>query len=447
MTHPRITPGITFALTLEKGEQATLKKYALQCIERKKIKGFREYKDSTPLEYRTDYIRDRDRIIWSRSFKRLQHKTQIFPHYTADHYRRRLTHTLEVSQIATTIARALGLNVSATEAIALGHDLGHAPFGHGGETALNDCLIKLSTDPTYHFKESKEIPIFSFNHAVHGVETVERIEKEYKSSYIGLNLTFDVREGILKHNPDVADEIKKHTIPFSKYSIFEANFGSLEAQCVYIADKIAFFFADFEDALRSKILDCENLRERKFTSFQKLLAESIKKNRKGKARTKNLTEEIYNSDDFLELRRDGIAGIILDIITNSEEKIKSNNIETVKDGKRNRFIGLSDKLEEARYGAYKEYIEEKVFNHVVYQVTEHKAKKIVGDLFGEYHKNFNLIPGEFQEQMDDTYRNLIKDEPSRKIMLVKNYIAGMTDSFAIARHRDLFMSSENITIS
>jgi len=176
-----------------------LASYALKSKERREElgEGFREAPTKAKLEFRTEYHRDRDRILWSKAFKRLQHKTQVFPHYVEDHYKRRLTHSLEVAQIATTVARALRLNEVATEAIAFGHDLGHTPFGHAGESALNKILnLKLivkstniqelqntiSNELNNHSVESDDnlpVPIFGFDHCVHAIEVVSRIAKEY----------------------------------------------------------------------------------------------------------------------------------------------------------------------------------------------------------------------------------------------------------------------------
>jgi len=180
-----LTPGEKFAVELEKRELINLEPYALRSHDRREsLKSrFRESQIPTPLEYRTEYHRDRDRILWSKSFKRLQHKTQIFPHYFEDHYRRRLTHSLEVAQIATTVARALKLNEVAAEAIALGHDLGHTPFGHAGENALSKVMLEKTKKLGKNGKSKKHlnvpIPIDGFDHCAHAIEVVSYIEKEY----------------------------------------------------------------------------------------------------------------------------------------------------------------------------------------------------------------------------------------------------------------------------
>ena len=272
--------------------------YALKSKERREELGesFREAPTKAKLEFRTEYHRDRDRILWSKAFKRLQHKTQVFPHYVEDHYKRRLTHSLEVSQIATTVARALNLNETVTEAIALGHDLGHTPFGHAGEQALNKILTLKSKamDPEIRGyleklrkrKANKIVPIFGFDHCVHAIEVVSRTEKEYDSetNHGGFNLTFDVRDGILKH---MCEREHDEDRPFSniidltkfhEYKSFGANKGSLEAQCVYFADKVTYLLGDIEDGIRSDILQCEELNKHDFV--KELLSKYYKKYRK-----------------------------------------------------------------------------------------------------------------------------------------------------------------------
>jgi len=266
--------GKDFTKALEDFEIEHLKPYALRSRERRETlkEKFREHPTYEPLEYRTEYHRDRDRILWSTAFKRLQHKTQIFPHYVEDHYRRRLTHSLEVSQVATTLARALGLNEIATEAIALAHDVGHTPFGHGGETALDKELGKVArkakADPL-----KTQVPIYAFNHCVQGVEEVSRLSHEYTTqskaskSHPGLNLSFDVRDGILKHifsstrpgSPPLAN--LANIVKMDQYKQYGNNCGSLEAQCVWFADKLSYLLGDIEDALRSQVFTFQEIQK------------------------------------------------------------------------------------------------------------------------------------------------------------------------------------------
>lgn len=217
---------------------------------------------------RTDYHRDRDRIVWSTAFRRMQNKTQVFAHDEDDHFRRRLTHSIEVAAIACAIARRLNLNEVATEAIALGHDIGHAPFGHAGEKALNEILRKYPFPPGIN----QVVPLKGFDHCAHAIEVVSRIET-LNGTYPGLGLTLDIRDGILKHiyhqkrDPeDLAEEpfsALSEIVKCEKYKDYKCNHGSLEAQCVWFADKLTYAFDDIEDAIRAKIFNFDIIKQRK----------------------------------------------------------------------------------------------------------------------------------------------------------------------------------------
>jgi len=431
---------------LEVHEDEYLASYAL-----KSKNSIRNNKESSPLEYRTQFHRDRDRIIWSRSFKRLQHKTQIFPCYSADHFRRRLTHSLEVSQIATTIARSLRLNEIATEAMALAHDIGHAPFGHSGEKALNKKLIELKEK--YQLPENEDIILYNFDHALQGIEIVERIEKEYEPDFPGLNLTIPVIEGIFKHRRrelkgSSRDNDKltfQEIIRKKQYAKYGLDYGALEAQCVLFADKLAYFFADFEDALRSHILNYKEINKGLFKQFISMINEILDANNYSKFDKNN----IDNIDLFLEFRRKAIAALILDAVKTSLRLISDNKLSTSDDAKKidKRIIRLDAKYEEIKEETYNKYIKDRVFNHELYKGTEFKAEKIVKDIFDAYYEDINLIPADYRQHIINAYKNLTQNDKEIDILSIKNYIAGMTDSFIISRHKDLFMSSENILIS
>ncbi|MDD8019901.1 MAG: dNTP triphosphohydrolase [Acidobacteriota bacterium] len=429
---------------LEDYEEKYLASYAL-----KSKQAERNRHEPSPLEYRTQFHRDRDRIIWSRSFKRLQHKTQIFPCYSADHFRRRLTHSLEVSQIATTIARSLELNEVATEAMALAHDIGHAPFGHSGEKALNEKLTELKEKN--NLLENKNVIIYNFDHALQGVEIVERIEKEYEPKYSGLNLTVPVIEGILKHrrrNLKEPSPIKekltyKEIVNKDKYTKYGLDYGSLEAQCVFFADKLAYFFADFEDALRSHILNYSEINKGSFKQFIEMINGIADAHQYPK-----VEKNIDNIDLFLEFRRKAISALILNVIEASYNLISSYKLSSPIEAKKlkKRMIKLDAKYEKIKDVTYDDYIKQRVFNHELYRATEFKAETIIKDLFDAYYQDRKLIPADYNDHIINAYRGLNLNEKEINILSVKNYIAGMTDSFIISRHKDLFMSSENILI-
>lgn len=441
--------------------------YALRSKERREELGesFREALTKAKLEFRTEYHRDRDRILWSKAFKRLQHKTQVFPHYVEDHYKRRLTHSLEVSQIATTVARALNLNEVATEAIALGHDLGHTPFGHAGEKALNLILTGKSEALSDKIKKeieklkklkSKKVPIFGFDHCVHAIEVVSRIEKEYvhETNHGGLNLTFDVRNGILKHMCSREDtKIKKErpfsnipgVVKFDKYKDFDTNKGSLEAQCVYFADKVTYLLGDIEDGIRSNILKCEELKGPKGGFYSKL-EEKYKGYRGKKGKFK-----FDKKEDFVYFRSQALTTLILDCIYNTKlnlerNKLSDKTIDAVLSCK-NRIVFVSQDLERAWRDFYKKWMEQYLFKHERVTACTFKAEKIVTDLFEAYWGEEGLIKREYREQCQKVYKKIgVRDEKLLKLIMVRNYIAGMTDAFVTNQHARLYISTERIRL-
>ncbi|WP_434564440.1 deoxyguanosinetriphosphate triphosphohydrolase [Thermoanaerobacterium thermosaccharolyticum] len=294
-------------------------------------------------DIRTDFQRDRDRIIHSKAFRRLSHKTQVFISPEGDHYRTRLTHTLEVAQISKTIARALRLNEDLTEAIALGHDLGHTPFGHSGEQVLN----KLLKD--------------GFRHNVQSLRVVDILE----NNGLGLNLTWEVRDGILNHSTSGSP-------------------GTLEGKIVQLSDKIAYVNHDIDDAIRGKILTIDDL-------------------------PKNLKNILGDT------HRKRINTMVRDIIKNSLDK---------------NDISMSDDIYEATY-SLRDFLFKKVYIGSKAKSEEIKAKKVVEQLFNYFCENVNDMPKEF---VDLTHKYGTE-------RAVADYIAGMTDKYAIIKYKELFLPS------
>jgi len=435
------------AKALEKKECEALAPYALKAEERRKKlkKKFREHRPNAPLEQRTGYHRDRDRILWSKAFKRLQHKTQIFPHYVEDHYKRRLTHSLEVAQIATTIARALKLNEVATEAIALGHDLGHTPFGHAGEKALNKILSGDSKEVKIEKRDGTHIPIFGFDHCVQAIEVVSRIEKEYhyETGHGGLNLTFDVRDGILKHMYEREHDKKRPfsnipaVVAFPEYRIYYDNKSSLEAQCVHFADKLAYLLGDIEDGVRSNFLQCQELNNDPF--FQQL------RSRHNQYRGDKL--ELRNKDEFESFRSKVLTTLILDCIDNAEKKLKTLGFKSVDEvlSSSQHIVFASDDLKESWTTFYNKWMRGNLFENEVVQACTFKAEQIVTDLFKAYLANIKLIKKTYRDHCWIVYQDIHNsDEYLFKLILVRNYIAGMTDAFASDQHARLYMPLERI---
>jgi dGTPase len=433
---------------LEQEEYRRVKPYGLRSAERRDTRGttFREHREDMPLEYRTEYHRDRDRIVWSRAFKRLQHKTQVFPHYVEDHYRRRLTHALEVAQIATTLARALGLNEVATEAIALGHDLGHAPFGHAGEQSLNCQMMAIAT------KEGlacQALPVFGFDHCVHSVEVVSRVEQDYwaeGNGFHGLNLTFDVRDGILKHTYDRQESpgrpfsTVKQVVKYEAFKQYEPDRGSLEAQCVYFADKVGYLLADLEDGIRQGIFSAGELGQ---APFIKAVWKAHERNR----RKEKLV--FQNVDEFLFYRRKALAALILNCIDTAGKRIDEHQIKAFKDvlACPDRIVYVDDDLKRQWDTFYEEWMRQRLFKDKGVTASTYKAERIVRDLLEAYRQCPDLISPIYRNHTREAYGAFVSDEKVLGLLAARNYIAGMTDPFATNQHARLFMSSEHIRFS
>lgn len=457
-----MSSGLESTKELEKRELADVAPYGLRSAERRGALGdrFRRWPEPTELEYRTEYHRDRDRILWSTAFKRLQHKTQIFPHYVADPFRRRLTHSLEVAQIATTLARALRLNEVATEAIALAHDIGHSPFGHGGEEAINRRLVA-SVKPSDWLDKwdgsvpsipsavrrqilSSPVPVYGFDHCVQGVEQVSRISEEYSPAYPGLNLTFDVRDGILKHIYDRAPDRAESKLAFlsslenivrlSEFAEFRRNFGSLEAQSVWFADKLGYLLGDMEDSLRSYVVTYKQLSE---SELVRLLDEEYRKRRS------TVSLPIESHSDFLAFQRRALAVVILDCVEASSSRLGDVAPRSVDDvlAHGERLIDVGERIRKAWDTHYRAFSCELVFRHEEVRACCFKAQTIVDQLFAAYYQDTDLVPEPFRSRTERAYGGIL-GPPELRMMWIRNYIAGMTDSFATTQHKRLYMSSE-----
>lgn len=294
-------------------------------------------------DIRPEYQRDRDRILHSKAFRRLKHKTQVFLDPEGDHYRTRLTHTLEVSQIARTIARALRLNEALTEAIALGHDLGHTPFGHAGEAVLNRLMPE------------------GFTHAGQGVRVVELLEKQGK----GLNLTWEVRDGILNHRTS-------------------GNPSTLEGHVVRLSDKIAYINHDIDDAVRAKLFAEEDLP----AEYTDVLGHSV---------------------------RERLNTMIHDLIYQSLDRPE---------------IIMSPGMEAAMHGL-RRWMFENVYRGKAARAEEGRAQQLIISLYQWYMEHPEQLPKEYLERMETRGEQLSR--------AVCDYIAGMTDVFAIERFKELFV--------
>lgn len=370
---------------LEANEEKFLAPYAAKS---KNSRG-RMYPDSEPA-YRTKFQRDRDRIIHTSAFRRLEYKTQVFINYEGDHYRTRLTHTLEVTQIGRSIARALGANEDLVEAICLAHDLGHAPFGHSGETTLNRLLMDKG----------------GFDHNKQSFRIVTKLENRYPD-FPGLNLSWEVLEGIVKHE--------------SEYDVSDARDynpelgGNIETQIANVADELAYTAHDLDDGLRSNMITpkmlvgvelwdtlCAKLRWHigdlddvtRHTMIRKLIGMEI-------------DDVLSNTDSLLRdhaiKSMQAVQELPFNIVTHSEDMVRKNR-------------------------SLKDFLFKNLYRHYRVQRMSFKADRILTDLFNNYLQEPAILPDHIQEKLEN----------GKAERVICDYIAGMTDRFAIDEHQRLF---------
>ena len=379
----------------KKYKEEHLNDYAVKSINTKG-RIYNESESST----RSPYQRDRDRIIHSSSFRRLKHKTQVFVNTEGDHYRTRLTHSMEVSQIARTLARSLGLNEDLTETLSLSHDLGHPPFGHAGEEVLSDCM-------TFYD---------DFDHNIQTLRIVMAIENKYYK-FKGLNLTVETLDGLIKHNGPVKNIFKIKKIlgkDFDfKNKINFKNFPSLEAQVASISDDIAYNNHDLEDGLRAGLFTIKKLSTVSFIS--KLINKHLKN-------IKNFRREIIIS----QIVRDLINLMVLDVINATNKKLKNINPQSILDIYRqdHLVVDFSDKMKKIDK-QIKDFLKVNMYNHRKVIINTNKGKKIIKDLFNYLSKN----PKKYIS------KELLKNE--NKERAIADFIAGMTDRYAINLHNKI----------
>ncbi len=354
--------------------------------------------------YRNEFQRDRDRIIHSSAFRRLEYKTQVFVNHEGDMFRTRLTHSIEVSQIGRTIARALNVNEDLTEAICLAHDLGHTPFGHAGQDALNSCMKDFG----------------GFEHNLQSLRIVDLLEERY-ADFPGLNLTYETREGILKHcsqkNALVLGELGQRFI--------KKNKPSLEAQIANIADEIAYNNHDIDDGLRANLLNIDSLRESKFVESN--YREVVKK-------WKDLNERQIRH----EIVRRMIDYIVSDLIETSKDligKYKLASVDSIRECGKS-LIKMSQTTEK-EHNNLKKILRKNLYQHEQVNLMSQRATETVKYLFNIYMEQPIFLTDELH--MKITKDSRIKDE-QRKARIIADYIAGMTDRFALSEYKRI---SEN----
>ncbi|MFZ6820482.1 deoxyguanosinetriphosphate triphosphohydrolase [Undibacterium sp. Ji22W] len=351
---------------------------------------------------RSEFQRDRDRIIHSTAFRRLEYKTQVFVNHEGDLFRTRLTHSIEVAQIARSIARNLRLNEDLVEAISLAHDLGHTPFGHAGQDALNACMKDYG----------------GFEHNLQSLRVVDVLEERY-ASFEGLNLTFEAREGIFKHcSLNNARELGELGLRF-----IDKTQPSLEAQLTNLADEIAYNNHDIDDGLRSGLLTESQLMEVDcYARFRR----EVDSTYPGISGRRAIAETIRRMINLL----------ISDLISTSEQRIAECKPQSIADVRNMpAMIAFSDNMyQEAK--ALKAFLYEHLYRHYLVNRMSNKAKNTVRELFTLMMAEPSLVPPDYRVAKKDDQAQLLQ---ARRIA---DYIAGMTDRFAIREHRRLYLIEE-----
>ena len=353
--------------------------------------------------YRGLYQRDRDRIIHCTAFRRLEYKTQVFVNHEGDHYRTRLTHTLEVAQIARGIARALRLNEDLAEAIALAHDLGHTPFGHSGEDALRELMADYG----------------GFEHNVHGLRIVDLLERRYPNFH-GLNLTHEIRESMAKH-------ATRHDRPVP--AGFDTKRAILEAQTVDCADEIAYNNHDVEDGLLAGIISVKQIND--------LALWQMATERAAKA-FKSLPFNPAQTVTFL------INILVTDLLENTMRNIERAGVKTSDDVRNcgTKLVSFSDKIKAAKT-ELEDFLNTELYQHYRVQRMANKAKRFIEDMFKEYTREPNQLPPEHQKRRAE---EIEAGTPAASALprVVCDYIAGMTDRFAQDEYKRLFYPFERV---
>jgi dGTPase len=356
--------------------------------------------------YRSEYQRDRDRIVHSTAFRRLVYKTQVFVNHEGDLYRTRLTHSLEVAQIARTIARALRLNEELSEAICLAHDLGHTPFGHAGQDALNECMMDFG----------------GFEHNLQSLRVVDELEEHY-ADFNGLNLSFECREGILKHcsynNAVLLGELGERFIARRQ--------PGLEAQLANFADEIAYNNHDVDDGIRAGLITVRELVE--VPLFEQY-------HREVTAQHPRLADRrlVY------EILRRMINRLVTDLIESSTARLTAAGVASIAEVRAHPgpLIGFSEATRELNQ-ELKSFLRERVYRHYRVRRMTSKARRVVGALFEAFLQDPGLMPDEHRESGVRLER---VQGTAGRARAVADYIAGMTDRYAILENRRLFDPSE-----
>ena len=354
--------------------------------------------------YRNDFQRDRDRVVHSRAFRRLENKTQVFTRRRSDHFRNRLTHTIEVAQISRTIAYELGLNEDLVEALALVHDVGHPPFGHAGERILNAAMQEYG-EP--------------FDHNLHALRTVEQFEQRY-ADFPGLNLTFEVREGIVKHSRDYsAAEFPQ----LEEYLLDQRP--PLEAQLIDLTDEIAYSTADLDDGVESRILTREQV-----CSGVPLFARLYEE-------VEERYPEAAEKLKFNEALKRVLDRLVSDLIVNSRKLTAQAGVQSVNDVRRfpRRLFEFSPEVDAERR-QIKDFLYHNLYFSPVLERDKKQAEQVISEIFAFFIKQPQELPATYQEKA--------RHEPLHRV--VCDYVAGMTDLYIFEQHRKFFPAKKRLGV-
>ena len=378
---------------MQKKSIGKLSKFAVPLVSKGRF--FREKKTNL----RNDFQRDRDRIIHSTAFRRLKHKTQVFVNTSGDHFRTRITHSLEVSQIARTLSKYFNLNEDLSETLSLAHDLGHTPFGHAGEEALNDCMKNYG----------------GFDHNIQTLRIITILENRYYD-FNGLNLSIETLDGLIKHNGPVKNLTKLNTILGNNFFKKKVNFtlnSSLEAQIASISDDIAYNSHDLEDGLKSNLFDLNHLTD--IPVLNKIISKHKKKLKR------------YSIDLIIrQIIREIINEMVSDVISTTKKNIRLYKIKNLNDIYRtkNQLVTFSQKMQKFDK-KIKSFLKHKMYFHKNVKSKTNYGRKVITKLFLQIKKNPNK------------YINIKKYSNSNIDRIICDYIAGMTDRYAINLYNKL----------
>ena len=364
----------------------------------------RQYAEGSP-SYRSEFQRDRDRIIHSAAFRRLEYKTQVFVNHEGDLFRTRLTHSIEVAQIARSIAREMDFNEDLTEAISLAHDLGHTPFGHSGQDALNACMKEFG----------------GFEHNLQSLRVVDMLEQKY-AEFPGINLTYETREGIIKHCS------KKNAIELGDVGLrfIEGKQPGLEAQLTNLADSIAYNNHDVDDGLRCSLITVDQLRETRLFALQ---CETVSKRYPQLDGRRMINETV----------RRMINHLVVDLIETSRARLLDSGVRDIEEARAydEPLLMHSDEVAEDSQ-ELKQFLRRNLYQHYRVLRMSKKAARVISKMFEVFMDDYRILPTQYHTLSSE----MAGDSDSALARVIADYIAGMTDRFAITEYRRLFEPGE-----